>query len=560
MEEENFKKVMNEFYSFKQRLINKIKGDYSPSNEEECYIINETWNNKLEKCFNQYESFNDKISSNYLLQNNPLINEGPEIIPNFTKIIFYINNNNKFEIFSKSLFDYLYTINDLNNCNYAKYYAGNNKLIIEFQGKEEDKALLLIDPLNKDEIKKNSFIILINNEEKERKLLLYKDLINLENINEIFENINYNNSVIPFEKYMNNNIKKRTLNIKKDFKKDILKVLISIFYYEKPSDINENIYNIDQQYYLINPDWLKEFKKYYNYQNLYKLIIKDQKYNNIKFNQLKSQIENIINFYINKNIIYIEKRKLNEYLASVNNINKGKRIKNYYIAHSSIIDIIKPYLSINEGIAFEPKNLFIKDKKIYFYYNNNIIIGSINEQHIFISNAIISYKSLDILNNEKKIFFEHSIKEYITLRNCKKNNLNKLILINENNEEIGELIKLLHINKNAKNKSAFNDISKNNKNKIININIVDAKSRKASSEPNMRPKLNEDINRKKRQISERYKENNANFKSNNNKSFSKSIEIKGNSHSKVKETSSNNSFYKNQKQNNIHTNIVVRDF
>jgi len=39
--------------------------------------------------------------------------------------------------------------------------------------------------------------------------------------------------------------------------------------------------------------------------------------------------------------------------------------------------------------------------------------------------------SLDILNNEEKIFFEHSIKEYITLINCKKNNLNKLILINK---------------------------------------------------------------------------------------------------------------------------------
>jgi len=77
-------------------------------------------------------------------------------------------------------------------------------------------------------LKKNSFIILINNKEKERKLLLYKDLINLKNINEIFENINYNNSVIPFENYNKN--KQRTLNIKRDFKKDILKVLIFIFY------------------------------------------------------------------------------------------------------------------------------------------------------------------------------------------------------------------------------------------------------------------------------------------------------------------------------------------
>ena len=144
MEEENFKNAMNIFYGFKQRLINKIKGDYITSNEEECYIINETWYNKLEKCFNQYETIKEKNSLNYLLQNNPMINEAPEIIPNIAKIISYIYNNNKFEIFSKSLLDYLYTINDLNNCNYDKYYAGNNKLIIEFKGKKEDKALLLM--------------------------------------------------------------------------------------------------------------------------------------------------------------------------------------------------------------------------------------------------------------------------------------------------------------------------------------------------------------------------------------------------------------------------------
>ena len=67
MEEETFKKVMNGFYSFKQRLINKIKGEYAQSNEEECHIINENWNDKLEKCFNEYKTFKDKISSNYLL-------------------------------------------------------------------------------------------------------------------------------------------------------------------------------------------------------------------------------------------------------------------------------------------------------------------------------------------------------------------------------------------------------------------------------------------------------------------------------------------------------------
>ena len=571
MEEENFKKVMKDFYSFKQRLINKIKGDYVPSNEEECYIINETWNSKLDKCFNQFKTFNDKTSSNHLLQNNPLINERPEIIPNFMKIIFYINNNNKFEIFSKSLFDYLYTINDLNNCNYAKYYAGNNKLIIEFQGKDEDKALLLIDPLGKDEIKKKSFIILINNEEKEGKLLLYKDLINLENINEIVENNTYNNSIIPFEKYISNNNKQRTFNIKKEFKKDILKVLIYTFYYEKSPYKIEKFLNGDQQYYLINYEWLKAFKEYFNYQSLHKLLIKDQKYNNLKFNQLQSQYDKIINTYINKNIINNENRKLKEDLANVNNIkfsliNKGQKIESYFIVHSSIIDVIKPYLSINEKITFDPTKLFNKDNKICFYYNNNIIIGNINEKHIFTSSTILSYKSLDIFNNEKKIFLSHSINKYFALRNCKQNNLNKLILINENNEEIGELILLLHKNKNAKNKKISIGKSKINNNiKQIRFNLN--KNRALSSQqsnPNknnsIHLNLNEEINIRKINFSNNRKESSPNSISTYNNSKSNSKKKKISIHSKDKKSSTNNSFYKILAQNNIQTNIVVRDF
>jgi len=60
-------------------------------------------------------------------------------------LIFHIYNNNNFKIFSKSLYDKSYIINDLNNFSYgnAKFCEGNNKLIIEFQGKDEDMALLL---------------------------------------------------------------------------------------------------------------------------------------------------------------------------------------------------------------------------------------------------------------------------------------------------------------------------------------------------------------------------------------------------------------------------------
>ena len=157
MEEINFNKVMKEFYSFKQKLINKIEGNIDYNKffiGEECYIINDIWNNKLEKCFNQYKAIEEKNKSNPLLDYNLSIIERPEIISNFATIISHINKNAKFKIFSKSLLEYLYCKNDLRDHNYAKYYAGNNKLIIEFQGKDEDKALLLIDPLDIDDIKK----------------------------------------------------------------------------------------------------------------------------------------------------------------------------------------------------------------------------------------------------------------------------------------------------------------------------------------------------------------------------------------------------------------------
>ena len=192
MDEGNFNIVRREFYSFKQKLISKIKGNIDNNkllSGEDCYIINENWNNRLEKCFIQYKTIEEQNKLNTLLEYNLSINEVPEIIANFTKIISHINSNNKFKLFSKSLLEYLYSKNDLKNCNYAKYFAGNNKIIIEFQRKDEDKALLLIDPLGKDDIKKKSFIIIKNDKDVGGKELLYKDLFNLENIEEIY--INY---------------------------------------------------------------------------------------------------------------------------------------------------------------------------------------------------------------------------------------------------------------------------------------------------------------------------------------------------------------------------------
>ena len=118
---------------------------------------------------------------------------------------------------------------------------------------------------------------------------------------------------------------------------------------------------------LINLEWLKAFKEFYNYQYLYTLLKNDIKYKTLKFYQLQSQIENIIDQFIN-NIIFNENQKLNEDLAKVSNIkasliNKGKDLRNIYVTHLRIIDIIKPYLLKNKEIKLKPTKLYIKENK-----------------------------------------------------------------------------------------------------------------------------------------------------------------------------------------------------
>ena len=63
----------------------------------------------------------------------------------------------------------------------------------------------------------------------------------------------------------------RIITEPKIIKNDILYALISIYYYEKTLWLNnkkESIFNEHNFYYLINPNWIINFKKLYNYQIL----------------------------------------------------------------------------------------------------------------------------------------------------------------------------------------------------------------------------------------------------------------------------------------------------
>ena len=64
---------------------------------------------------------------------------------------------------------------NLNDILIVNYYTGNNKIIIEFKENRNNKALLLINPLDEAPFINKAFILLINDNQK---FNLYKDLLN----------------------------------------------------------------------------------------------------------------------------------------------------------------------------------------------------------------------------------------------------------------------------------------------------------------------------------------------------------------------------------------------
>ena len=79
-----------------------------------------------------------------------------------------------------------------------QYYGGNNKIIIEYKNQNDNKALLLINPLNENIMKYNAFILFINNQYK---LSLYENLLS-EKYNANITSQKYQDFVIPFEQYL----------------------------------------------------------------------------------------------------------------------------------------------------------------------------------------------------------------------------------------------------------------------------------------------------------------------------------------------------------------------
>ena len=474
MDAQGFIKIMKLYESLKNKLKENINNSFMTLSSGDYYLIEDDFLNELEIKIINYnkDKFTKKINLSKLLPD-----KNPEIIKNFSDLINCLKNNKSIRLISKELIELINNKLILNNNYYVQYFSGNGKIIIEYKNNNKN-ALLLINPYNRSTLKDNIFIIINNNNQQKS---LYEEL--LSKSNNLFQNQINNKNIIPLNKYdnkkpiNNNNLINNNNNL--DFKKDLLKIAILLFYYEKSLSENiENIFSVRQYYYLIEPNWINKYKEYYNFLKFDEMINKFHKNNpKINYSNLDKHINNIINFFIDKNNLDFDKKELSKELTENKSISHFlilkfniKFIKIAMIVPSKIMDLI---LKWNKNIVISPKEILYKEKNIYYFNKPNIIIGNLNRINLFIPKYIFSYKLKEIYDSEKKILIFNKVDEYITMRKCSDIFVNELqILKNENNEEIGNFI--IYLNNNRKNTEEkvklLNKSRPQSKKKFIRIN------------------------------------------------------------------------------------------
>ena len=439
MKEANFNSLKKIYDDFEFRLLKNIKNlnkYFFTQNNEDCYIIEESWYNDLSKFFTTSNN-----TSKIPFPNNLFI-----FISDFKCIIDHLKNRKKFKLVNKKLIELLYrNENKLKNIPIIRYYSGKNKIIIEYKEKKDNKALLFIDPLNQFAIINRTYIISYKNEDK---LNLYSDLLSEDNNYNIISKQKYKNFVITFQNYLNNNftqissqtqndlypINNNQNNKDESFKKGIIEILVYIWYNQKfLNDEKEKIFNENNSYYLINTEWLNKFSEYYDYSNLNRFLINFSKsYPMTNINDLTKYIFSCVGDIYKRNLINFEKEKNEDLsnaqnmIAEPNKINDIFHFKecNIFICNK-IISLLNQYIFQNKIETNFKKNIYIKNKDIYFYDfdNNSIIIGNLNKE-LFIPKYILSYDTNEALKSEKEIFSSNEIADYIKYRNCEINNNN----------------------------------------------------------------------------------------------------------------------------------------
>ena len=399
-----------EYYKFKEKLRGNINKAFIKIELDYCYIVEEIWINELENLFQLYDEYNDSYDLNkafYGAQLNDsidledLIFEGinlnfPQFINSFLDVINCIKNNKIFKLISKSFINSLYKKNNLDilKPNIFEYYGGNNKIIIKINNiinyiDKNDKALLIINPYDKDKIINNTFIILINDKIFYRKILSEKN-------NSIIEK-KYKNNIISFINYLNNSnniiVNNIFLNNNKNDNKTTNQYInnnINDLINEKKQKItNEKTNKSKDIYNISNYNKVSNILKYKNINrntNKQILINKEKTLDNKELNESDLEIayNTQPNFYKLKQYqtkeIYQKKKVFQKRPLNLYNTQNNSKERNL---HSELTTPKKTFI-INYDNYIKTENKNKKDR-----------IEEFNDRKIFNNSLLINKKNLD---------------------------------------------------------------------------------------------------------------------------------------------------------------------
>ena len=338
MDKETFIKIINERKKFRSDLKKKLQKKSFSFCEGDCYLIEESWDKNLNEKIVEYAHEENEDYEEFI---------PPKFINNIESIINYIKTNKNLKLISKKSIVLIYGKKSLKNNNLIKYYSGNNKLIIEYLNDEDYKSILLIDPLNKNNIKERSFIISTEDIDDEEEIKLYKNIINKDiDIDIIKDNIIPIKTYLKFNELINKlkkkikfledkkgpkyerNLINKLVNEKNSLIKQIIELKKNIK--EKDKEINQKVNltnqinelnkNIKEKYKEINK-LSEELQKQIKYKNQYLSINKKQ----TEYREnLEKNLNNEINKY--KEILKEKDKEIKEYKLKIeqNLINKNK--------------------------------------------------------------------------------------------------------------------------------------------------------------------------------------------------------------------------------------------
>ena len=518
---------MNETNLTKEE-IDRLEGAIKKNifDKENAYLVNEEFYHEIKKCLSDFETYNSSKQK---------LKEMYKFIDNVSSLISY-------RLISIKVLQTIY--NDKNLKNYNPIFYGYNKAIIEFSGQNGYIILLMEDPFNSNNNYK-AFPLNIKNK-KDQNENLYKELIenkinNYEDyikkseskplpskyLYSIQNNKFYTNNPYHFEQVNSNNETKLNNlynnNSNEALKVEIKTILIFMYYYEKDAKLKKKEFfnHIKDTFYLVNHDWINEFKKHYHYQEFYDKLNKDYFFKFKRYDNVDVQMNDII---LKLNDITFDKLNLSEDLSNVEKIKpfleEKYNVKYYkisFIMPSKIMNLIKN-LFTNKEQLFQSTEILFKKDYIYIIESNNIYVGNLNDELLFIPKYIFSYNSIDLIEEEKAKLNLSSLEEYMKKNKCKIY-LSEQQMKNQNNETIGKLIILSDESTNCRTKifdntnykDQTNDStysspripSNNNKNNNIN-NEIEIKNKDIIKEENKNERI---IIQLKNEINELKKDN-----------------------------------------------------